>query len=554
MTVLTIIDTTSIQNYIFGSNRLRENIGASALVAAATDEWPSLILARKPQLGGKRLYSGGGNVVLLFDTMNNAKEFARHYSRQLIEDAPGLEAAVIHYEIGAEQKAGADEPQEDFKTALPRAMEALGKRKASRPLSAPLNGLSVTVDCESTSLPTTGFDSLYLKQVAKNQRRYRAISSPIEAKVNRSHQEKTRNNLEDLLPAFHPDEADFRCWYDIDAGDPELGKESEGSYLAVVHADGNNMGLRFEALTKMARDGAHAQQLLADLSKMVDSAGRCAIQKLGDLLVRATPPPYTRLAGKISLPLDEGQSTRIMPFRPLVYGGDDVTFICDGRLGLTLAAHYLDFFEKEMEERLNETEIQSLLPEELKSVHACAGIAVVKTHYPFARAYKLAEALCKNAKLFVHRAVTDEDIQNTTNKHDFSAMDWHFAGGGLYGSIATIREREYKGAQGDLTMRPIRLQDTDTEWRTWSKFTNAVTEFQTGRAWHNKHNKVMGLRNALRQGGAGLEEFMRTYELDSLPEVYSGSGHSTLHKDGWYGKRCGYFDVIEAMDFYLPLK
>jgi hypothetical protein len=25
-----------------------------------------------------------------------------------------------------------------------------------------------------------------------------------------------------------------------------------------------------------------------------------------------------------------------LPFRPLVYGGDDVTFVCDGRLGLVL--------------------------------------------------------------------------------------------------------------------------------------------------------------------------------------------------------------------------
>jgi hypothetical protein len=27
----------------------------------------------------------------------------------------------------------------------------------------------------------------------------------------------------------------------------------------------------------------------------------------------------------------------LLPFRPIVFGGDDVTFICDGRLGLSLA-------------------------------------------------------------------------------------------------------------------------------------------------------------------------------------------------------------------------
>jgi len=34
---LVIVDTTGIQSYIFGSNRLRENVGASFLVHAATE-------------------------------------------------------------------------------------------------------------------------------------------------------------------------------------------------------------------------------------------------------------------------------------------------------------------------------------------------------------------------------------------------------------------------------------------------------------------------------------------------------------------------------------
>lgn len=36
---LLILDTSQIQPYVFGSNRLRENIGASYLVAQATGQW-----------------------------------------------------------------------------------------------------------------------------------------------------------------------------------------------------------------------------------------------------------------------------------------------------------------------------------------------------------------------------------------------------------------------------------------------------------------------------------------------------------------------------------
>jgi hypothetical protein len=36
---LVIVDTAQIQPYVFGSNRLRENIGGSHLVAQATGAW-----------------------------------------------------------------------------------------------------------------------------------------------------------------------------------------------------------------------------------------------------------------------------------------------------------------------------------------------------------------------------------------------------------------------------------------------------------------------------------------------------------------------------------
>jgi hypothetical protein len=42
--VVTVLDTTGIQPYIFGSNRLRENVGASYLVSQTKDEWVKEVL------------------------------------------------------------------------------------------------------------------------------------------------------------------------------------------------------------------------------------------------------------------------------------------------------------------------------------------------------------------------------------------------------------------------------------------------------------------------------------------------------------------------------
>ncbi|PJF37524.1 MAG: hypothetical protein CUN55_21625, partial [Phototrophicales bacterium] len=98
---------------------------------------------------------------------------------------------------------------------------------------------------------------------------------------------------------------------------------------------------------------------------------------------------------------------------------------------LDLAVTFLSAFEKHS---------QKILPTPLT---ACAGIAIVKAHYPFAQAYDLAEELTSNAKQARH-SFDEEDAP--------SAIDWHVTAGGLYGDLEVIREREYQVAEGSLTL------------------------------------------------------------------------------------------------------
>ena len=55
MFTVTIIDTSGIQDYIFSSNRLRENIGASQLVSEVCNQWLKTILLQKLGLSEKQL-------------------------------------------------------------------------------------------------------------------------------------------------------------------------------------------------------------------------------------------------------------------------------------------------------------------------------------------------------------------------------------------------------------------------------------------------------------------------------------------------------------------
>ena len=114
--VLTAIDTTQIQSYVFGSNQLKENIGGSELVVLATQQWMYEALPTThnvanlktgkmdasmtiDQIDAEVVYAGGGNTVILFKTIDLAREFTRRLTRKILIDAPGLELVVAHQEF-----------------------------------------------------------------------------------------------------------------------------------------------------------------------------------------------------------------------------------------------------------------------------------------------------------------------------------------------------------------------------------------------------------------------------------------------------------------------
>lgn len=563
--ILTVIDTTGIQGYVFGSNRMRENIGASELVEQATQQWPLQLLAESTPLlrhnletrrqgydinpskcienGGidvELLYAGGGNTVLLFRTLEHAKAFAASYSKHVLCNAPGLNVVILHHAI--EWNNGSKSLHQSWKGVMGKEM---GIKKATRPYSVPLPGISVTAVCESTGEPAVSYDPFYLAKVAEKERRPRLISAEIAAKTDRDVHLRSRQRLEHLLPDVS--EKGFAFWYDPEQTESEFA-DAEGRYVAVIHADGNGMGKRFEQIIDHATDDRMVIEQLRSLSEAVKKAGSHALTELGRRITNKR-----ELLEKIQIPATAKNPKIVIPFRPLVYGGDDVTFICDGRIGLWLAAEYLQIFEEESAREFSQLPI----PDKQKQAFACAGIAIVKLHYPFARAYDLAEQLCKKAKSFV-RAIDQEK--------QLSALDWHISQSGLFGSVQEIRQREYaETAERSLVMRPVRLWQADGVWRTWDTFASIVKEFRNGKEWKGKQNKVIQLREALRHGEDAVAQYCAQYEIrDGLPPIPTAISNITTQ--GWaddyvaitdknvqHVKRCVYFDAIEALDHMVGI-
>lgn len=545
---LVVVDTMQIQPYIFGSNRLRENVGASYLVDAATRDWA--FEAVKDAAPGKTnigpgnkliddariengwdaevLYAGGGNFVVLFDDKDKAKKFNYYLSRRALQEAPGLQLVIAQQEMEWHEHM--------LRNKLDEVFRALAVQKRNHAWSVPLLGLSVTASCSSTGLPATGVvpgiggDPGYL------------ASDEIRAKVDVATQQGSNPSAADRrlqrtikLAAGYSYPADFE----------DLGATAgEYSHIAVVHADGNGMSQRISeisdtyATVDKNRDFVLA---LRNFSINLENAAKKALKAVLDRLVE-------RVIDKdgdksivyepnrdmfIQIKLASKDSDYYVPFRPIVFGGDDVTFVCDGRLGLSLATAYLQEFEQHTAD----------LGKDGRGLTACAGVAIVKSHYPFARAYALAAELTRSAKSYR----TDRTIAG-------SCLDWHFALSGLGGSIKEIRDREYKVGKEDwLTLRPVALDSNSKQaQRAWPVVLGGIEAFQ-GEEWAGRRNKIKALRNALREGPSAVEHFLVAFNKgDKLPLVLPEM--QNWPSTGWQAGWCGYFDAIELVDWFIPLE
>ncbi|MBU2611011.1 MAG: hypothetical protein KJ606_08735 [Chloroflexi bacterium] len=526
--ILMLIEATGIQEYIFGSNQLAQNIGASELVTQATTDWVAAKLNElrlkhnaiknskegwEPNnqsiyadgLQAEIVYMGGGNAMLLFIDDGQAEEFARYLTRHALKQAPGLELVLMREPFDSEN---------DVLSKLHQDLrEKLAKRKLNRPRTSPLLGLGVTAACVYTGMP------------AVEERDKQLISAEVREKLDA--EQAGKNRLKCHLQQV--EEAGFEFVYNFD----DFGEKGESSFLAVIHADGNNMGKRIEAIGERHKQHNENEKYIAALrafSKSVQEAAETALNTTVDTLLASWDQGTKFFGGKVPTPVRDGQE--YLPFRPIVFGGDDVTFVAEGRLGLTLAAEYLETYSR-----------QELSDGQL--AYARAGVAVVKSHYPFSRAYDLADELIGSAKAYIREHVEHGEL---------TALDWHFAVGGLVLPLKQVREREYIADDGvrSLLMRPLRLGSPNGDWRSWQVFAKLLKEFRDENSdWAGRRNKIKAFRDALRGGSDAVQQFLKTYDL-KLPDITEMP--DDMKKKGWQGPYCGYFDAIEALDFYVPLK
>ncbi len=415
---LVLIETTGNQAFIFATNKLRENVGASELTARVGTRFvleavqgaggtlpsdshnPTTYPGISEQNPVEVILAVSGKALLLVRDAGLGRQIVRAVTLRALREAPGLEVrGVVSREFDFETT-----PLHPLIGEVHRQFEVARSRLPGP--AARFQRLPIIAECASSGLPASAYDSTGREPGMRS----RVILTKRDAAQDGLDRIRTLVGEEYHLPRSTTEIEDLGC-----------------DWLAIVHADGNGLGQVFLKFDREANTSSNRDYItkLRNFSMALDEC--------------------TEKAFCCSLAVFRPRRN-VTPIVPLVLGGDDLTVVCDGRQALQFTKKFIDCFEEETRQHPG---INSILK---NGVTSCAGVTIVKPHFPFFAGYQLAEELLKSAKELKPR----------------SAIDYHILYDASGPDLERIR-RELTIGSARLVARPYAVGSESTPpHRSWS--------------------------------------------------------------------------------------
>ena len=252
-------------------------------------------------------------------------------------------------------------------------------------------------------------------------------------------------------------------------------------WIAIVHADGNSLG---QIVQSIGGDMEQYRRFSQLLDEATERAANAAFEKLG---------------------VREGDA---YPLRPIVLGGDDMTVIIRGSLAIAYAQEFIRQFEY----HTGQGELGKIVHRAtgLPCLTACAGVAFIKSSYPFHYGYKLAEELCSAAK-------KDAKSHSATGESIPSCLMFHKVEDSYVESYADIVERVLMPTDAlSFAFGPYYLSER-TDYFTIDELLSYCDKLQ----------KIddEGVKSGLRQWLTHMHRSVdfASQHLDRMKSVYSGA-------------------------------
>mgnify|MGYP003357693775 CR=1 FL=1 len=531
-----LFDVQSIQKYIFANNKLKANVGASYIVDRLFEDVLCKDVILKLESGADITswktrrdsitslptdvyvaYIGGGKALILIDNnhVNMIEDIIKIFTKQVLVQYPGLKVGVTTGPITLEKNQFSIDERQLFR-------QLKNNQYTLNPILHPANtGLTTICDYSGDTadavvnfgdgerLVATSFVSKYNAFEAANVRLKKDLfgTEDIEwifpSKLNELGQnkstEKSKTGINDI---------------------------------AIVHIDGNNMGARFISCNGLEERSALSEKVATKTLESFKSLIQWIIDKY-DIL---TKPKNLELTDKM------------VPIRPIIVGGDDITFVCNARIAVQ-AAHFL------MQELLSDNHGIS--------ISSCAGIAVIPTSYPFFRGYQMAEQLCDSAKSKMRAYNKDNGVNESC------WLDFAFLHGETAPTLEQFFANEYSSLRGNMHYGPYQVYNVHTSIAKKDIFALTkllecthqfnLTKEKTYKGELLAHNKIKELRSVLQDNQHIQDLFIEQLKKNEkiLPDIVGWEGFA---KQLWNEVKIGdtrelktpYVDAIELMNYILP--
>ena len=347
---------------------------------------------------GEDVIRAAGNIKFIFNKREDCAHAVRNFTRKVMEAAPGITVsqAVVEFNDG-----------DRFSDKI-NDLEAKLRERRNRPVRSLTLGFTGVERSRKTGLPAVEAKrGEYLDQATKN-------------KMAAAESANSRLCQRMLGKGRHP--GDFSDYV------------GQNDWLAVIHADGNGLGQVVQAV------GGKKDEFV-EFSSNLDAATTEAAQKAFESM-----PEVVKTA-------------KIIPMRPIVLGGDDLTVVCRADLALPFVKAFLEEFERctcaKLGTILRNGHVFSNGEDYLT---ACAGVAYIKSSYPFYYGYQLAEALCSQAKKDAKKDLAERGLPK-------SCLSLYKVQDSFVESLDEMQIREKEPCDGNsFVFGPYYTAPTDGRW------------------------------------------------------------------------------------------
>lgn len=452
-------DIKGIQQFIFSISKLRYVVGASLLIAQFDDE------IRKWKESGQyeTIFSGGGKGAIWCAN----KEEAEKLRDDLVDKAheKGLDLRIgIDHDL-SEAMCHAD----DLYPFVPDSLEGEPCSVSGLwpvPKGENEEGIHYIVAERRKAVMKENDRILDKKNDAEMKKKERILDNEVLVSI-RDHlpenlienklvpEDSKENKLEFLTVVRAEQEQGETERTTASMADRSLGARNR---WAVLSMDGNDMGCQFRAFMETNPSDDYKKKWLTEMSRRLAECTRTAFEKG---LIQAITSWWEDVQKDNELQEAYKKAQRVvLPFRPLILGGDDILCLCHCSYALDMAETIIKEFNKSSKEAAEsarkEKGIEQLWPGTGGQLTISAGIAYTGITLPLFLSIPYAEQLLGSAK----GKYRDKKVEGGPTP---SAIDWESLTETMVDTPAMRRKRDLTFYDSDLgkeiclTMRPYQV-------------------------------------------------------------------------------------------------